>query len=142
MFCGFDNICRAPLRRDIAISVLTENVMATFLLVLQVISATIFVVLMAIQTDKAEQSGVMGLGGQGGRMMGSIDMPVGAERILKPMSKWTGVAFLILSSLSAMASENKLQIWYLPIALVLYLVIMLYGDKIWGGVQRLFGPQN
>ncbi len=97
---------------------------------------------MAIQTDKAEQSGVMGLGGQGGRNMGSIEMPVGAERILKPMSKWTGVAFLILSTLSAMQSEGKLQWWYLPLALVAYLVIMLYGDKIWAGVLRLFGPQN
>jgi preprotein translocase subunit SecG len=114
----------------------------TILLILQVLAATIFVILMAVQTDKAQQSGVMGLGGQGGRNMGDIEMPVGAERILKPMSKWTAVAFLILSTLSAMHAEDKLQWWYLPFALVAYLAIMLYGDRVWGGVQRLFGPQN
>ena len=69
--------------------------MGTFLLILQILAALVFVILMAVQTDKAEQSGVMGLGGQGGRSMGAIDMPVGAERILKPMSKWVAMWFAL-----------------------------------------------
>jgi preprotein translocase subunit SecG len=114
--------------------------MGTLLLILQIFAALVFVVLMAIQTDKAEQSGVMGLGGQGGRNMGSIEMPVGAERILKPMSKWTAVGFLFLSSLAAMNGEGAL-IWYihLPIALLMYLGIMLYGNRVWDSFVRMFG---
>ncbi|RYG63826.1 hypothetical protein EON80_20425 [bacterium] len=113
--------------------------MSTLLLILQVLAALVFVILMAVQTDKAEQSGVMGLGGQGGRNMGAIDMPVGAERILKPMSKWTAVGFLFLSSLAAINGEGKLQWYHFPIALVIYLAIMLYGNKVWDSFVRMFG---
>jgi len=113
--------------------------MDTFLLILQVVAAVIFVTLMAIQTDKAEQSGVMGLGGQGGRSMGAIDMPVGAERILKPMSKWIAVAFLFLSAMAAMNGHSSLQWYHFPIAIALYLGVMLVGNRWWDGFLRLFG---
>jgi preprotein translocase subunit SecG len=116
--------------------------MSIVLLVFQVIAALIFVVLMAVQTDKAEQSGVMGLGGQGGRNMGSIDMPVGAERILKPMSKWVAIGFLFLSAMASMNGEGVLQWWHFPIAIALYLGIMLYGNKVWTAFVHMFGaPQ-
>lgn len=113
--------------------------MGTLLLILQIIAALVFVILMAVQTDKAEQSGVMGLGGQGGRNMGSIDMPVGAERILKPMSKWTAVGFLFLSALAAMNGEGNMQWYHLPISIVLYAVVMLFGNRVWDSFVRMFG---
>jgi preprotein translocase subunit SecG len=113
--------------------------MGILLLILQIIAATVFVILMAVQTDKAEQSGVMGLGGQGGRNMGSIDMPVGAERILKPMSKWTAVGFLIISSLAAINSQSPIQWYHLLGAVALYAFIMLLGDRLWDGFVRIFG---
>ncbi len=116
--------------------------MGIVLLVLQVLAALTFVILMAIQTDKAQQSGVMGLGGQGGRNMGSIDMPVGAERILKPMSKWVAVGFLFLSALAAMHGEKVLQWWHFPIALALYAAIMMFGDRVWESFTRLFGSTS
>ncbi len=117
--------------------------MGIVLLILQIVSALIFIVLMAVQTDKNEQSGVMGLGAQGGRMSGSIDMPVGAERILKPMSKWTGIGFLFASLLAAAHSELQNQgglPWYILIgAIAIYAVVMLFGDKIWASFLRIFG---
>ncbi len=113
--------------------------MGIVLLILQVVAALVFVILMAVQTDKAEQSGVMGLGGQGGRNMGAIEMPVGAERILKPMSKWVAVAFLFLSSLAAINGEGALHWWHFPIALALYAAIMLFGNRAWESFVRLFG---
>ncbi|PQV63147.1 protein translocase, SecG subunit [Abditibacterium utsteinense] len=113
--------------------------MSTFLLILQILAAFVFVILMAVQTDKAEQSGVMGLGGQGGRSMGAIDMPVGAERILKPMSKWVAVAFLFLSSMAAMNGEGSLHWYHFPIAIALYAFVMLVGNKVWDGFVRIFG---
>lgn len=116
--------------------------MTTVLLVFQVIAAIIFVVLMAIQTDKAQQSGVMGLGGQAGRNMDSIDMAVGAERILKPMSKWVAVGFLFLSAMAAMNGEDKLEWWHFPIAIVLYLAVMMLGDKVWNSFVQLFGKSQ
>lgn len=116
--------------------------MGLALLILQITAAVIFVVLMAIQTDKAQQSGVMGLGGQGGRSMGDIEMPVGAERILKPMSKWTAVAFLFLSALSAMEAAGRLHWSMFLIGFGLYAVVMLFGDRIWAAFTRLFGSQS
>ncbi len=113
--------------------------MGTFLLILQILAALVFVILMAIQTDKAEQSGVMGLGGQGGRSMGAIDMPVGAERILKPMSKWIAVAFLFLSSMAAMNGEGALHWYHFPVAIALYLIVMVLGNRMWENFVRLFG---
>ncbi|RYX85667.1 hypothetical protein EON83_04835 [bacterium] len=105
-----------------------------------------FIVLMAVQTDKNEQSGVMGLGAQGGRMSGSIDMPVGAERILKPMSKWTAIGFLFSSLLAAAHSELSAQgglPWYVLIgAISIYAVVMLFGDKIWASFLRIFGANQ
>ena len=124
------------------VSPISGRVMGTFLLILQILAAVVFVTLMAIQTDKAEQSGVMGLGGQGGRSMGAIDMPVGAERILKPMSKWVAVAFLFLSSMAAMNGHGTLQWYHFPIALALYVVVMTSGNKLWEGFLRLFGSSQ
>ncbi len=121
-----------------------ERFMGIVLLILQIVSALIFIGLMAVQTDKNEQSGVMGLGAQGGRMSGSIDMPVGAERILKPMSKWTGIGFLFASLLAAAHSELPGGLpWYvLIIAIAIYAGVMLFGDKIWSTFLRAFGASQ
>jgi protein translocase SecG subunit len=118
--------------------------MGTVLLILQILSALIFIALMAVQTDKNEQSGVMGLGGQGGRMSGSIDMPVGAERILKPMSKWTAIGFLFSSLLAAANSEMQGGLpWYILIAAIaIYAFVMLFGDKVWAGFLRTLGASQ
>ena len=116
--------------------------MGIVLLVLQILAALVFVILMAVQTDKAEQSGVMGLGGQGGRMMGSIDMPVGAERILKPLSKWVAVAFLFLSALAAANGQGTLPWYVLPAAAVVYVIVMMVGNRVWDGFVHMFGSDS
>ena len=120
--------------------------MNALLFVLQIVSALIFIVLMAVQTDKNEQSGVMGLGAQGGRMSGSIDMPVGAERILKPMSKWSGIGFLFASVLAAANStlaqpgSNSGLPWYVLVGGIgVYLFVMILGDSVWKRFLRAFG---
>ena len=113
--------------------------MGTFLLVLQIITALGFVVLMAVQTDKAEAGGVMGLGGQGGSVGEEVDMTVGPERILKPLSKWLAIAFLFLSSMSAMHGEGNFPWWGFLIGLALYLFVMMVGDRLWKGFTGAFG---
>ena len=121
--------------------------MGTLLLVLQIITALGFIVLMAVQTDKAEAGGVMGLGGQGGRVGNEVDMAVGAERILKPLSKWLAIAFLFLSALAAMNGEivaqskgtQSLPFWVLLIGLALYAFVMLIGDRLWANFTATFG---
>ncbi len=121
--------------------------MGTILLVLQIITALGFVILMAVQTDKADAGGVMGLGGQGGAVGEEVDMAVGAERILKPLSKWLAIAFLFLSSLAAMNGEivaksngaQALPFWVLLIGFGLYFFVMLIGDRLWKGFTGAFG---
>ncbi len=121
--------------------------MGTFLLVLQIITALVFIVLMAVQTDKADAGGVMGLGGQGGGVGEEVDMPVGAERILKPLSKWTAIGFLFLSAMAAMNGEivatskgaQALPFWVFLLCVLIYLFVMLAGDRVWKGFTGAFG---
>ena len=85
---------------------------------------------MAVQTDKAEQGGggVMGLGAAGGRSSGSINMAVGAERILKPATSWMAVGFLFSSVLNAMPNKQ----WYHIVgAIVAYILVMRFGTMLW-----------
>ena len=123
--------------------------MGTLLLILQIVTAIVFIVIMAVQTDKNQQSGVMGIGAQGGRMSGSVDMPVGAERILKPLAKWMAVGFLFSSALAAMHGEitqaqpnNSLPWYVLLAAFALYLFVMIVGDRIYQGVTRALGASE
>ena len=92
---------------------------------------------MAVQTDKAEQGGggVMGLGAAGGRTSGQIDMAVGAERILKPLTKWIVVGFLFCCVLNALG--DAVSIWHFLGALALYVIIMLFGSVVWNAVTGL-----
>ncbi len=102
-------------------------------LVLQVVTTLSLVVLMAIQTDKAEQGGggVMGLGAASGRSSSTITALVGAERILKPLTVWVAVGFLFSSAMNAMPNKT----WtHLIGAIVIYLVVMLFGGRVWAAI--------
>ena len=107
--------------------------MHTFIIILQAISALSLIVLMAVQTDKAEQGGVMGIGGAGGRSTSEIDRLVGTERILKPLTKWIAAGFLFTSVLAAVPA-NKITIVHLLVGAALYTIAMMYGAMIWQAV--------
>lgn len=106
--------------------------MATFALILLIANAVLVIALMAIQTDKAEQGGVMGLGAAGGRQAGSVDVMVGPERILKPMTRWACTGFLFSSLFAAIPQPDFIKFGLL---LLIYLVIMLVGNRIWATVM-------
>jgi protein translocase SecG subunit len=101
-----------------------------FITVIQVITALLLVVLLAVQTDKADQSGggVMGLGAAGGRTSSNIDMPVGAERILKPLTVWVAMGFLASSVLNAIPAPTWI---HFVAVLAIYLLAMIFGNTIW-----------
>ncbi len=110
--------------------------MANFALGLLIFNALVLVVLMALQTDKAQQGGVMGIGATGGRQAGSVDMLVGAERILKPATKWSAIGLLFTALLAGIPTD-KLTIYHFIVFLAIYLVIMLFGDRVWRAVLGL-----
>jgi protein translocase SecG subunit len=112
----------------------------TLITIVQIVTALILVVLMAVQTDKAEQGGggVMGLGAAGGRTSGNVNMAVGAERILKPLTVWSAFGFIASSILSAIPAD-KLQAVHVLGVLVLYLVGMIVGPKIWAALTAALG---
>ncbi len=89
---------------------------------------------MSVQTEKAEQGGVMGLGATGGRQTGSVDMMVGPERILKPATKWSAIGFLFTSLFAATPQPT---IWIFLGLLAVYLVVMLFGERVWRAVLGL-----
>ena len=110
--------------------------MATFALILQIFNAVLLIGLMAAQTEKAQQGGVMGIGGAGGRATGSVDMLVGAERILKPATRWSAIGFLFTSLFAAVPNDN-VTIFHFVGLLAIYLVAMLFGDRIWKAILGL-----
>ncbi len=101
--------------------------------ILQVVTTLSLIALMAVQTDKAEQGGggVMGLGAAGGRSSGHINLPVGAERILKPLTAWMAVGFLFSSVLNAMANKTWIHVIG---AIVLYVLVMRFGSQLWKSI--------
>ena len=111
--------------------------MANFALGLLIFNALILIVLMALQTDKAEQGGVMGIGAAGGRQSGSVDMMVGPERILKPATKWSAVG-LLFSAMLASVPADKILVDFI-VFLAIYLFIMLFGNRIWRAALGLNG---
>jgi preprotein translocase subunit SecG len=113
-----------------------SNVVHILSIIIQAICALALVVLMAIQTDKAEQGGVMGIGGAGGRDAGEIDMAVGPERILKPLTRWIAGGFVTSSILAAIPAA-KINFVYVAIAIALYVVAMLYGGLLWQTVTGM-----
>lgn len=108
----------------------------TFIVALQIVVALVLIVLLAVQTDKAEQGGVMGIGGAGGRSTSDIDVAVGPERILKPLTKWMAIGFMFMSVLCAVPNPT---IFHFIGVLVLYVAVMMYGDNVWRaalGIRR------
>ena len=105
-----------------------EVFVATFALILVLANAVLVIALMAIQTDKAEQGGVMGIGGASGRQTGSVDVMVGPERILKPLTRWACIGFLFSSLFAAIPEPDIIKF---ALLLFVYLVIMLVGNRIW-----------
>lgn len=106
--------------------------MHTFVIILQVVLAIALLILIALTEDKNEQGGgVMGLGAAGGRSSSEVDMVVGAERILKPATRWVSGAFLATSIVAAFAT-GTVTIWHLLVVGVIYVLCMLYGGVVWG----------
>ena len=112
----------------------------TLISIVQILTALVLAVLMAVQTDKAEQGGggVMGLGAAGGRTSGNVNMAVGAERILKPLTIWAAFGFIASSILSAIPA-NKLSVGHVLFVLALYLLGMIVGPRLWAALTGAFG---
>jgi len=105
--------------------------MHNFVIILQALLAVALLVLVALTEDKNEQGGgVMGLGAAGGRSANEVDMVVGAERIIKPATRWVGGAFLAVSVVAAFAA-SAVTVWHFLVVGVIYLICMLYGGLIW-----------
>ena len=107
--------------------------MGVIVAIIQWVSALLVIGLTAAQSEKAEQGGVMGLGAAGGRTASDIEVSVGADRILKPLTRWSAVGFLFASVLGALPKE-KLDAWHFFALLIVYLVVMLFGTPIWDAV--------
>ena len=112
--------------------------MHTFAIVIQALCALGLIILMAVQTDKAEQGGVMGIGASGGRSAGEIDMEVGPQRILKPLTRWMAGGFLA-SSILAAVDADQITFVHLIIGIALFVFAMMFGATIW---QTLTGMKR
>ncbi len=104
---------------------------------LQCLTAVAGIILMAVQTEKAEQGGggVMGLGAAGGTTSSDIEMEVGLDRIIKPLTRWMCGAFVFASVLAAIPNDT-LSIFHVVVGAILYVIMMAYGGLAWRMATR------
>jgi hypothetical protein len=65
-------------------------------------------------------------------------LPVGAERILKPLTAWAAFGFLASSILNAIP-DNVLTIGHVLVVLAIYIIGMLFGSRIWAAITGALG---
>jgi len=104
---------------------------------LQCFTALAVIILMAVQTEKAEQGGggVMGLGAAGGTTSSDIEMEVGLDRIIKPLTRWMCGGFVFASVLAAIPNDT-LNIFHVVIGVILYFILIAYGGLAWRMATR------
>ena len=105
-----------------------------FISIIQIVTCLSLTVLLAVQTDEADQGGggVMGIGASSGRTSSNVDMKVGAERILKPLTAWSAFAVIASSILNAIPNPTM---FHALLVLGIYVVAMLFGGK---GVESCY----
>jgi protein translocase SecG subunit len=127
-----------PSRRAVERAQQGNALLKIFISIIQIVACLLLVVLMAIQTDKAEQGGggVMGLGASSGRTSGNVNMAVGAERILKPLTGWAAFGILASSILNAIPNPTAI---HCALVFGVYIVLMLFGNKLWAALTGSLG---
>jgi len=105
--------------------------MHTLIDIFHVISCIGLIIIIVCQTTKSEgTSGATGLGWGtiGGKSQAALNMPVGIERILNPLTHWFAVTMFVTAILNDIP-ENLLP-RVLPFAIPIYIIALV-------GAQRL-----
>jgi len=114
----------------------------TVITILHIISCVGLVAVIMLQTTKSEgSSGGAGLGWGtiGGKSSASVNVPVGIERILQPLTTWLALTFFVTAILNAVDGERFTAT--LSVLGPLYIVAMIWGPKALRWLQKAFGEE-
>ncbi|PIX45235.1 MAG: preprotein translocase subunit SecG [Armatimonadetes bacterium CG_4_8_14_3_um_filter_58_9] len=122
--------CR--LTRELGMAILIEWIHS--------VSCIGLVAVIMFQTTKSEGgTGSMGWGTIGGKASSSLDVAVGIDRILKPLTFWLAVTFLVTAILNG-AGEKTLGPMLAFVGPV-YIVAMIWGRQALTWVKKAFGAE-
>ncbi|MBI3921078.1 MAG: preprotein translocase subunit SecG [Armatimonadetes bacterium] len=105
-----------------------------------VISCIGLVAVIMFQVTKSEGGGGgLGWGTIGGKATSSLNIPVGVERILQPLTFWCAVTFLVSATLNSV-DEKKLGT-VLTVVGPLYIIAMVWGRQLGAWIKKHFGAE-
>lgn len=113
--------------------------------VLHVIACVGLIAVIMLQVTKSEgSSGGAGLGWGtiGGKSTASVNVPVGVERILQPLTTWLALTFLVTAALNAVPPVPEAR-YNSAVSVLggLYLVSLIWGRKAVVWLRRAFGDE-
>ena len=118
-------------------------VLQTLVDILHVIACIGLITVIMLQVTKSEgSSGAAGLGWGtiGGKSSASVNVPVGLERILQPLTTWLALTFFATACLNALPNEKFHQaLW---IVAPLYVAAMIWGGKMLQWMRRALGEEE
>jgi len=116
--------------------------LAVIIDILHIIACVGLIVVIMLQVTKSEgSSGGAGLGWGtiGGKSSASVNIPVGVERILQPLTTWLALTFLVTACLKAVPAPKLAGAT--SIIGPLYFAAMIWGRKAMDGLRRAFGEE-
>lgn len=114
--------------------------MATVIEWLQIISSIGLTAVIMFQVTKSEGSaGGMGWGTIGGKASSSLNVSVGVERILNPLTFWLAVTWLMSAMLHSV-DDKKLGVM-LTVVGPIYIISLIWGRQILTRIKKAFGAE-
>ena len=119
--------------------------MTTVIDILHILACVGLIVIIMMQVTKSEGSmGSSGLGWGtiGGKTSASVNVPVGVERILQPLTTWLALTFMVTACLNAMPRIPEAR-YNSAVSVIggLYIVSLIWGRKAADWLRRAFGEE-
>ena len=118
------------------------GILAILIDIVSMIAAVGLIVVIMLQVTKSEgSSGAAGLGWGtiGGKSSASVNVPVGVERILQPLTAWLALTFYVTAFLKAIPGPKLGPV--LGVVGPLYIASMIWGRKALDWLNKAFGEE-
>lgn len=114
--------------------------MTVFIEWIHAISCIGLIVVIMFQVTKSEGgSGGLGWGTIGGKASSSLNVSVGVERILNPLTFWCAVTFLVTALLHSIDAQRLGPA--LIVIVPVYITLIIFGKQILAWVKKAFGAE-
>lgn len=113
--------------------------------ILHIVACVGLIVIIMMQVTKSEGSmGTAGLGWGtiGGKTTAAMNVPVGVERILQPLTTWLAITFMVTACLNAIPKVPEAR-YNSAVSIIggLWIVALIWGRKASDWLRRAFGEE-